>query len=91
MDLDGVIWVDGEPIEANLSVARRLAEEGRLIVVTNNSTRSRRLYSSALRRLGLNIDSGRIVTSGFSAARLLRRIAGKTRVYAVGEEGLVEE
>ena len=91
MDLDGVIWVDGEPIEANLSVARKLADEGRLIVVTNNSTRSRRLYSRALRRLGLNIESSRIVTSGFSAARLLRRIAGKTRVYVVGEEGLVEE
>jgi 4-nitrophenyl phosphatase len=92
MDLDGVLWVEGRPIEANVSVARELAEEGRLVVVTNNSTRSRLTYSRLLReKLGIEVPPERVVTSGYSASRLLLRVAGKARVYVVGEEGLVQE
>ncbi len=92
MDLDGVIWVDGEPIRENVSVARLLASEGRLVVVTNNSTRSRRVYSRLLTGLlGVEVPPSRIVTSGYSAAKLLVRTVGRVRVYPIGEEGLIEE
>ncbi|MCE4610935.1 MAG: HAD-IIA family hydrolase [Desulfurococcales archaeon] len=92
MDLDGVLWVEGRPIDENLRVARMLAEEELLVIVTNNSTRSRRTYARMLSRiLGSRLQPDRIVTSGYSASRLLRRVKGSTRVFVVGEEGLVEE
>ncbi|BAN90476.1 HAD-IIA family hydrolase [Aeropyrum camini] len=90
-DLDGVIWIGGEPIEDNLAVLRRLASEGRLVVLTNNSTRSRRVYASMLRSIGLNIPPERIVTSAYSAAVLLKKERGPSTAMVVGEEGLVEE
>ncbi|GBF08555.1 putative phosphatase [Aeropyrum pernix] len=90
-DLDGVIWLGQEPIEENLVVLRTLAREGRLVVLTNNSTRSRRVYAAMLERVGLNIDPGRIVTSAYSAAVLLKKKLGPSTALVVGEEGLVEE
>lgn len=91
VDLDGVVWIDGEPIPENVSVLRGLVEEGRVTIVTNNSTRSRRLYQLLLARIGLKLPVGRIVTSAWVASWLLGRIRGESLVYAVGEEGLVEE
>ncbi len=90
-DLDGVVWLGGRPIEGNVGVLRRLASEGRLAIVTNNSTRSRRLYRLLLARAGLELPVERIVTSAWVAAFLLKRIKGEALVYPVGEEGLVEE
>jgi len=92
VDLDGVVWLGGKPIEANLSVLRGLAGEGRVVIVTNNSTRSRRLYRLLLEgRAGLGLPEERIVTSAWAAAYLVRRLKGESLVYVVGEEGLVAE
>lgn len=90
-DLDGVVWLGGRPLEANLGVLRLLASQGALAIVTNNSTRSRRLYRLLLARAGLRLREDRIVTSAWVAAYLLRRLRGESLVYVVGEEGLVAE
>ena len=91
-DLDGVILLGGEPIRPNLEVLSELSRrDGSLYVVTNNSTRSRRMYSALLEGLGLSIPPERVVTSGFSAARLVTMKLGRSKVFAVGEEGLLEE
>ncbi|MCE4604010.1 MAG: HAD-IIA family hydrolase [Aeropyrum sp.] len=92
MDLDGVVWIGGQPIKENVGVASRLASEGRLVLLTNNSTRSRRVYSKMLRDVaGINLPPERIVTSAFSAASSLLDSEGPTDSIVIGEEGLVEE
>ncbi len=93
VDLDGVVWRDGAPIAGNVEALRSLAERGVPIVyLTNNSTRSRRVYSLLLTRiLGYRVPADMVVNSGYSAAEWIRRRLGPTIVLPVGEEGLVEE
>ncbi len=91
LDMDGVLWRGGQPIEANVEAVRTLASRGvGIAYVTNNSTRSRRSYVERLRSLGLPASVDTVVTSGYAASTYLAR-RGVHTVYVVGEEGLVEE
>ncbi len=92
VDVDGVVWIDGEPIRDNIEALARIAETGvEVVLLTNNSTRSRRAYSRKLAAIGLQLGPDRIVNSGYSASLWLREKHGPSKVLAVGEEGLVEE
>jgi ribonucleotide monophosphatase NagD (HAD superfamily) len=45
VDLDGVVWLGSRPIERNIDFIRRALECGiDIVFLTNNSTRSRRVY-----------------------------------------------
>jgi len=92
IDLDGVMWLGSKPLWDNIEAVKMLSEKGyRILFLTNNSTRSRRSYSDRLRSLGVSADDGDIVTSGYLASMWLAQKQGASRVYALGEEGLVEE
>ncbi|MCE4601775.1 MAG: HAD-IIA family hydrolase [Desulfurococcales archaeon] len=92
VDIDGVVWIDGEPIRENIEALSRIAETGvEVLLLTNNSTRSRRAYSRRLSSIGLHIGPDRVVNSGYSASLWLLEKRGPAKVLAVGEEGLVEE
>ncbi len=93
VDLDGVVWRGSRLLEENIEWLREARRKGlRLVFVTNNSTRSRRLYAERLTRImGFPVAVEDVVTSGYAVAALLREKYGRLRVLAVGEEGLVEE
>lgn len=92
VDVDGVIWIDGRPIRENVEALIQIAETGvEVVLLTNNSTRSRRAYSRRLAETGLNVGPDRIVNSGYSASLWLRENRGPSRVLMVGEDGLAEE
>ena len=93
VDLDGVVWRGGRLIEENIAWLRRAREMGAEVVfVTNNSTRSRRLYAERLTGvMGYRVETRDVVTSGYAVARLVRERSGPSRVLVLGEEGLVEE
>jgi len=93
VDVDGVVWRDGEPIPENVEALRRLIREGaRIVFLTNNSTKSRRLYAEKLSQaINARISVDSIVNSGYSAAAWLARTRGPTRVLPIGEEGLIDE
>ena len=93
VDMDGVLWRGSEPIAENVSALKRALEQGvTVVLVTNNSTRSRRLYSFLVEKMGLPIPSDRIITSAYSAARLVSRLhSGGAHVLVIGEHGLTEE
>ncbi len=91
LDMDGVLWRGGQPIDVNLEAIRTLASRGvRIAYVTNNSTKSRRSYVERLRALGLPASVDTVVTSGYAASTYMARRGVRT-VYVVGEDGLVEE
>lgn len=92
VDLDGVVWLGRKPVEENIAAIRSLIERGaRIFFLTNNSTRSRSLYANMLRNLGIEVKPSDIVTSGYLAAIWLSEKRGSSRVYILGEEGLIEE
>jgi 4-nitrophenyl phosphatase len=88
VDLDGVVWIGGKAIEANVRALRRLQEHMRIYYVTNNSTKSRPEYASKLRSLGLEAWESNVITSGRAATLWLKRFTKARNVYLIGEEGL---
>ena len=91
LDVDGVLVKGSEPIPGAQEALKLLRKHGRVLLLTNNSTRSRAETARRLRELGLDIDPNDTVTSSYVAARYLREEFGPSRVWVVGEEGLREE
>ncbi|WP_338603640.1 HAD-IIA family hydrolase [Sulfolobus tengchongensis] len=91
-DVDGVIVREGEPIWENIQALRKIQDKGtKIIFVTNNSGFSRILLSRQLSYLGLKVTPEMIITSGLAAAIYMKEKLNVKSVFAVGEEGLIEE
>jgi HAD superfamily hydrolase (TIGR01458 family) len=88
LDVDGVLHVSGEPIEAAAAAIARLREAGhRLRLVTNNTTRSRRGLAEEIRSFGIELRDEELQTTPLAAAHALR---GK-RVLALTMPAIVED
>ncbi len=92
VDIDGVVWRGREPISDNIEGLKRLIKLGKeVFFVTNNSTRSRTVYSVLLEKLGITVDENHIITSGYASVLWLSKIKPNSLTYILGEEGLAEE
>ena len=93
VDLDGVVWSGEDRVIAGAEkfFARCAGGSKKVVVVTNNSTRSREAVRSRLASLaGLNVAQQDIWTSGSAAAAILKD-RGVAACFAVGLSGLTEE
>ncbi len=83
LDLDGVLYVEGEPVSGAPAAVERLRERGlELRFVTNTTARSRGQTLEKLGQLGFDVDPEELVTP----ARLARRHcegAGHRRVALI--------
>jgi HAD superfamily hydrolase (TIGR01450 family) len=87
LDLDGVIWLGGDPIPGAADAVARLRDSGeRVLFATNNSFATRAEYEAQLAREGIQAE-GDVVTSAMAAATLVE--AGQ-RVLVCGGPGIVE-
>jgi len=92
IDLDGVVWRGREPLKDNILAIRKLIElKKEVFFVTNNSTRSRSVYSVLLRNLGIPVNENNIITSGYASVLWLSKKKPNSLTYILGEEGLAEE
>lgn len=92
LDLDGVVYLGNEPVPGVSDSIKRVQDKGsKVFFLTNNSTRTRDAYVKTLSGFGIDTDKDHVVTSAYAAAVYIREEFGKTRVYPVGEEGLVRE
>lgn len=91
LDVDGMLVRGGEVIPGAVDGVVRLQKIGRVILVTNNSTRSRKQVALNLQQAGFPIEAGDIVNSAFIASEYLRERFGSVRVWPLGEEGLATE
>jgi len=94
-DLDGVLYIQNEPITSGLAFANLVTSKGKTrLFLTNNSKFTRRDYREKLSRMGLDgIEEDEVLTSAYAAVLYLkenRDIAGKS-AYALGGQGLQEE
>lgn len=91
VDVDGVVLRGDTPIPGAvtaLSVLRRIG--AKIIFPTNNSTKSRRALARRLDQMGVTVEEREVLTTSYCAARHASA-HGLTRVYVVGEEGLLVE
>jgi glycerol 3-phosphatase-2 len=90
LDLDGVVYIGPDAVPG---VPDRLAEATKaglhLAYVTNNASRTPHAVAEHLRRLGIPVDHGDVVTAAQAAARLLaERLDEGSPVFLIGGEGL---
>lgn len=64
---------------------------GKVVILTNNSTRSRARTAELLQTLDFPVSPEEVVTSSYIAARWLLEKVGPSRVWIIGEDGLAEE
>lgn len=87
-DLDGVVWLAGQPIPGSPEAIERLRSKGeRLAFVTNNSAPTVDEYVQRLSHAGIAVTPDELVTSSQAAASLLKP---GTRVAFLGGEGVRE-
>lgn len=91
LDVDGVLVHDGHPLEGVAETLEMLQQAGQVLILTNNSTRSRQQHAQNLSSLGLNIQPDNVICSSDVAAEYLRVTSGSTQVWPIGEEGLSRE
>jgi HAD superfamily hydrolase (TIGR01450 family) len=86
-DLDGVVWLAGEPIPGSVAAIALLRQAGwRVVFVSNSSVPTIAEHTAALARIGIVAD-GDVISSSTAAAELLR--PGE-RVLVCGGAGVVE-
>ena len=76
LDLDGTVYLGGQPIDHVAPALARAKQQGaRSVFVTNNASRSADDVAAHLRELGFTATSEDVVTSAQSAAHLLAKVA----------------
>ncbi len=92
LDMDGVIHIEGDPIDGSLEAFRMLKKNGKKVgFLTNNSTRTREDYVEKFSGFGLEIEKSEVMTSAYATALRLDELEGKKICYMIGEEGLEKE
>lgn len=92
LDMDGTVylgekWIDGA--KEFLSAVEKAGKQ--YIFLTNNSSKNPQAYVEKLGRMGLKIETDRIVTSGQATIAYLKKNFPGKRVYLLGNELLKEE
>ena len=90
LDLDGTIYLGGEPIEGALDFLERLKQKGiRRFFLSNNSSKSVSQYLEKLTSMGIPATEQDILLSTHDLLSWLKK-EGITETYLVGPEGMRE-
>jgi 4-nitrophenyl phosphatase len=92
LDMDGVLWRGEEPLLDMPSFFRGAEEAGlKVILATNNATKSVPQYQEKLRRYGAELRPEQIVNSPMSAAFYLsKKHPAGGPIFVVGEAGITD-
>lgn len=94
-DCDGVLWSGSRLLPSVVETLDLLRSRGkRLIFVTNNSTKSRKAYTSKFAKFGITVTEDEVFGSSYSAAVYLKDVISfpkDKKVLIVGEKGMEEE
>jgi len=92
LDMDGVIYRGNRPIEGAREVIQFLREKGiPFVFLTNNSTRTPRMYREKLLSMGMDVPEECIVTSGLATRLYMEKHFEPGRIFVIGDRGLMEE
>ncbi len=91
VDMDGVVVISDQPVPGSLDAMQQLKSLGKVYILSNNSTKTRKSFSDNMTELGLDFPSERVVNSAYVLARYLKERIGPVKVFTVGESGLDEE
>jgi glycerol-1-phosphatase len=93
IDLDGVVWLGHDFIGGAVETLNALAEEDKPVAfVTNSPRQSPAEHAEALRKGGVPVEDGRVVTAGTTLIALaLERFGPEPEVIATGTDSFLEQ
>ena len=88
--MDGVVWQGLKPIGDLPAIFDRIHKRGwKVLLATNNSTRTPNQYVERLAGYGVSVDSWQVVNSvDVTAHYMLKHYPVGSSVYVIGEEGI---
>ncbi|GAA3406116.1 HAD-IIA family hydrolase [Paenibacillus hodogayensis] len=88
-DLDGCVYYGDQPAPGARELLERLRSEGRNVgFITNNSRQTAEEVAAKLRRFGIRVAPGEIVTAADAVGYYLAERYGKAKVKVAGSEAL---
>ncbi len=88
-DLDGTLYLSGDPVEKSHEFLQRVLASGRqLYYFTNNTSKSRKTYLERLERIGFPAQDRFLITAADCADNYLKRKKLFPRIYLVGNRDL---
>ena len=92
LDMDGTFYLGNQIIEGSLDFIRKVQETGRdFLFLTNNSSHNAPFYVERLKRMGLEIDRSRVMTSGEATCEKINELYPGKRCFVLGNEFLLED
>lgn len=91
LDIDGVLVRGGAAIPGATTALAALRKIGRILLLTNNSTKSRKGTADRLVAAGIAVEPEEVLPSSYVAAQFLRTRFGPVRFWYIGESGIPEE
>lgn len=92
LDMDGTIYLGEKWIDGAKDFLKAVEESGRdYMFLTNNSSKNANVYVEKLKRMGLEVDESKIVTSGQATIFYLQQNFPGKKVYLLGNPLLQEE
>ncbi len=90
LDMDGVVWKADAPIGDLAAIFARIRERGlKFVFATNNGTKTPEEYQQKLADLGVEIESGQVITSAMGIAFMLaQKFPRGTKIFMIGEDGI---
>nr|XP_055032502.1 glycerol-3-phosphate phosphatase [Misgurnus anguillicaudatus] len=92
-DCDGVIWRGDQAIPGAPEVIKKLKKNGkRVFYVTNNSTKTRKMYADKLGKLGFDATEDEVFGTAYCAAIYLKTVCKvEGKVYLIGSNAMGQE
>lgn len=93
IDLDGVVWVGGDPIPGSVGAIDQLRSHGvDVVFLTNDPRAAPDFYAAKLTEVGLPTATDEVITAGRAVAAFVARREGDgSPVFVIGSEGLHRE
>jgi len=91
LDIDGVLVRGGKAIPGAAEALEELRKIGPVLLLTNNSTKSRKGTAERLLDVGIPARPEEVLPSCYLAAQFLRERFGSVRFWYIGESGILEE
>ncbi|CAL1599034.1 unnamed protein product [Knipowitschia caucasica] len=92
-DCDGVIWRGDQAVPGASEVINLLKKHGKKVFfVTNNSSKTRKLYADKMSLLGFNVTEDDVFGTAYCCALYLRTVCQlQGKVYLVGSDAMKQE
>lgn len=88
--MDGVLWHDSEPIGDLPAIFRQIAALGlRVILATNNASRTISEYQAKLAGMGVNLASDQILSAAEATSAWLQEQHPGANIYVIGTNSFV--